>query len=70
MPPFFKDISPEVRKQFMIFLERTILVTYIDRLNIVQNDVLSCVNAATEDKVVEVRDQALKLMGVLQGRLG
>lgn len=54
----------------MIFLERTILVTYIDRLNIVQNDVLSCVNAATEDKVVEVRDQALKLMGVLQGRLG
>lgn len=46
------------------------MTTYIDNLENISSELLECVNSVVDDKDTEVRDQALKLMGVLQGRLG
>lgn len=53
-----------------MFLDKTIPTTYIDCLNEVKDELLPAIKPMTDDKDPELRDLSLKVLGILQGRLG
>lgn len=52
------------------FLEQTVLTTYIDDLQDVSGALVPLCMKVTEEKDASVRDQGLRLVGILLGRLG
>ena len=65
-----KDKAPAIKKNTGVFLEKTILVTYIDTLEDLEGQILPVCFDVSEEKDNDVREQGLRLLGVLQGRLG
>jgi len=68
--PLITNNAPGVKNGTLKFVESLSVVTYIDVLQRVQDDLLPAVVKVMEDKDGTVRDNALHCMGILKGRLG
>jgi len=68
--PMITHTAPGVKTGCIKWVERSVLVTYIDVLQRISDDLLAAVAKATNDKDGGVRDLALHLSGILKGRLG
>jgi hypothetical protein len=59
-----------VRKGVCAFVDRFILITYIDALKDMKDVLLGPIAAIADDKDVETKDIALHCLGTLRARLG
>jgi hypothetical protein len=62
--------APLTKVNICKFLEQTVLTTYIDDLQDVADTLVGLSMKVTEEKDAGVRDEGLKLVGYLYGRLG
>lgn len=70
LPQIEKEKAPAVKQNIMVFLERAILKTYIDVLEDIKDQLTPLVMKMLDEKDANCRDQALKVLGVMVGRLG
>ena len=59
-----------MKLNILVFLERAILTTYIDMLEDTKDQISPVVMKVIEEKDPAGRDQALKVIGIMVGRLG
>ncbi len=64
------DPLPQIRKNVTVFCQKAVVITYIDDLQEIQRDLLSAAALVANDKDTAIRDDGLKLVGLLKGRLG
>ena len=62
--------APSVKKNVCLFLEKILLVTYIDVLQRVSDQIIPPLVKNSDDSAADVRDAALNVLGILKGRLG
>ena len=70
LPQIEKEKAPAVKQNILIFMERAILKTYIDVLEDIKDQLTPLVMKMLDEKDANCRDQALKVLGVMVGRLG
>ena len=70
LPQIEKEKAPAVKQNILVFMERAILKTYIDVLEDIKDQLTPLVMKMLEEKDANCRDQALKVLGVMVGRLG
>lgn len=68
--PCITNVAPGVKNGTIKFLEKHVVITYIDVLQKVSDELLPAVKKVMDDKDGTVRDNALHCMGLLKGRLG
>lgn len=64
------DKAPTIKINLCLFLEKAIQVTYIDVLQRISGAFLTVMMKMSEDSQGDTRDAALKVLGILKGRLG
>lgn len=62
--------APATKVNICKFLEQTVLTTYIDDLQDVSGTLVPLCMKVTDEKDATVREQGLRLVGILYGRLG
>jgi len=70
MIPCITNVAPGVKDGTIKFVEKAALVTFIDVLQRIADDLLPAMVKAIDDKDGTVRESALHCMGILKGRLG
>ena len=70
LPQIEKEKAPATKLNILVFLERAILKTYIDVLEDIKDQLTPLIMKMLEEKDPNCRDQALKVLGVMVGRLG
>lgn len=70
MIPCITNVAPGVKNGTIKFVEKMIVITYIDVLKRVSDALLPAIAKVVEDKDGTVRDNAIHCMGLLKGRLG
>lgn len=68
--PCITNVAPGVKNGTLKFVEKHAVITYIDILTRVSDNLLPAVQKAVDDKDGTVRDNAIHCMGILKGRLG
>lgn len=67
--PCITNVAPGVKIGTLKFVEKHVVITYIDILKRVSDTLLPAVKKVMDDKDGTVRDNALHCMGILKGRL-
>jgi hypothetical protein len=68
--PLITNVAPGVKNGVLKWLEKSAAVTYIDKLQNIQGELMPAMAKVIEDKDGTVRDSALHCLGILKGRLG
>lgn len=68
--PCITNVAPGVKIGTIKFVEKLVIITYIDVLQKVSDELLPAIKKVMDDKDGTVRDNALHCMGILKGRLG
>ena len=70
VPTGLNDPSPTIKKNVAVFIERALLITYIDDFEEIKGEILPMIAQVADDKDADVREQGLKTLGICVGRLG
>lgn len=68
--PCITNVAPGVKNGTIKFIEKHVVITYIDILQRVSDNLLPAIAKVMDDKDGTVRENALHCMGILKGRLG